>query len=167
MTRQSRVVPFVIALDGNRPVSLGQAQQVTEGDRRLVGSALFSWLQDLRNVTSDPIAQRRAIDRVYTHIAQGSQAQRAISDWYRASPPFERSRTATVSVEIRLILPVSDKTFQLEWMETTHDAYGAVKSRDAWKGSFVTAREVPTDEQILRQNPLGIYVVEANWNKVL
>ena len=87
-------------------------------------------------VTTDAIAQRKAIDRVYAHIASGSHAQNFISEFYRSDPPFKRAQTDTVAVEVKSVLPTSDRTYEVEWIETTRDLYGTIKSRDHWKGSF-------------------------------
>lgn len=52
-------------------------------------------------------------------------------------------------------------------METSRDLYGTVKSIDHWKGSFTIALSPPTDERQARINPLGIYIMQASWSKVL
>ena len=125
------------------------------------------WVEDLRTVTTDGIAQRKAIDRVYAHIASGGQAQAFISEFYRADPPQKRAAAETVSVEVRSVLPTSERTFEVEWVETTRDLYGAVKGQDHWKAAFSIAVNSPTDERMARINPLGIYITNASWGKVL
>ena len=136
-------------------------------DDRLKRATLFTWVEDLRTVTTDGIAQRKAIDRVYAHIASGAQSQAFISEFYRAAPPQKRASTETVSVEVRSVLPTSERTFEVEWMETTRDLYGAVKGQDHWKAAFTIAVNPPLDERMARINPLGIYVTNASWGKVL
>ena len=90
-----------------------------------------------------------------------------VSDYYRANQPFVRAQKETVSVEVRSVLPTSERTIEIEWVETTRDLYGAVKSTDHWKGLFTIAINPPSDERTARLNPLGIYVVSANWSRVL
>jgi type IV secretion system protein VirB5 len=168
LSARSRVVPFVVLIDNlGRPVASGTAEQASAADDRLKRAAMLSWIESLRLVTTDAIAQRKAIDRVYAHIGNGSHAQTFISDFYRADPPFKRAQTATVAVEVRSVLPTSDRTYEVEWIETTRDLYGAVKATDHWKGSFTIALSPPTDERQVRINPLGIYVTQASWSKVL
>src|ERR1051326_6179160 len=84
LSARSHVIPFVVAMDSlGRTVAAGPADQASTTDDRLKRSTLFSWVEDLRTVTTDGIAQRKAIDRVYSHIAGGSQAQAFISEFYR------------------------------------------------------------------------------------
>jgi type IV secretion system protein VirB5 len=168
LSTRSHIVPFVIAVDSlGRTVAAGPAEQASPFDDRLKRATLFNWVEDLRTVTTDGIAQRKAIDRVYAHIASGGQAQAFISEFYRADPPQKRAASETVSVEVRSVLPTSERTFEVEWIETTRDLYGTVKSQDHWKGAFTVAINPPDDERLARINPLGIYVTNASWGKVL
>ena len=67
------------------------AEETTTADQRLRKATLFRWIDDLRLVTSDPVAQRKAIDRVYAHLAMGSQAHAFVQSFYRDDPPQKRS----------------------------------------------------------------------------
>jgi type IV secretion system protein VirB5 len=168
LSAHSRIVPFVILVDSlGRPLASGIAEQTTVSDDRLKRASILAWVEDLRKVTTDGVAQRKAIDHVYGLIASGSEAQTFISDFYRATPPFKRAQTETVSVEVNSVLPTSDRTFEVDWVETTRDLYGAIKASDRWKGSFSIALNPPSDERQARINPLGIYVTNINWARVL
>jgi len=168
LSARSRVVPFVVLMDSlGRPLASGLADQASVGDDRLKRAELLSWVENLRLVTTDAVAQRKAVDRVYAHIASGSHAQTFISEYYRADPPFKRAQTDTVAIDVKSVLPTSDRTYEVEWMETSRDLYGTVKSIDHWKGSFTIALSPPTDERQARINPLGIYITQASWSKVL
>lgn len=165
---RSRVIPFVVLVDSlGRPVASGLAEQASVGDDRLRRAVIQDWIENVRMVTTDGIAQRRAIDHVYAHIASGTNAQGFISDFYRDDPPFKRAQTGTVSVEVKSVLPTSDRTFEVDWVETSRDLFGSLKSTDHWKGSFTIALNPPTEERQARINPLGLYVTAASWAKVL
>ena len=47
----------------------------------------------------------------------------------------------------RSVLPTSDRTFEVDWIETSRDLYGNVKTTDGWKGTFTIAVNTPTDER--------------------
>ena len=168
LSAHSRIVPFVVLVDNlGRPLASGIAEQATVNDDRLKRASILAWVGDFRLVTSDGIAQRKAIDHVYAQIASGSQAQAFVSDFYRAIPPFKRAQIETVSIDVNSVLPTSDRTFEVDWVETTRDLYGAVKATDRWKGSFSIALNPPTDERLARINPLGVYVTNVSLAKVL
>ena len=165
---RSHVVPFVVLVDSlGRPVASGIADQTPPSDDRLKRASIFNWMENLRLVTTDGVTQRKAIDRVYSEIASGSAAQTFISEFYRNDPPFKRAQTATVSVEVKSVLPTSDRSYEVEWTETVRDLYGNVRQTDSWKGSLSIAVNPPKDEREARVNPLGIYVTDMSWAKVL
>jgi type IV secretion system protein VirB5 len=168
LSTKSRVVPFVVAIDHlGRPVAAGIADETSTADDRLKRASVLNWVENVRTVTTDGVAQRKAIDHVYAQIANGSHAQAFISDYYRSDPPQKRAETETVAVEVNTVLPTSDRTYEVDWIETSRDLYGTVKSTDRWKGSFTIALDPPSDERLARINPLGIYIIQASWSKVL
>src|ERR1700748_2078779 len=146
LSTKTHIVPFVVAMDSlGRTMAAGPAEEASSADDRLKRATLFTWVEDWRTVTTDGIAQRKAIDRVYAHIASGGQSQAFISEFYRSAPPQKRASSETVSVEVRSVLPTSERTFEVEWMETTRDLYGAVKAQDHWKAAFRVAINPPLD----------------------
>jgi type IV secretion system protein VirB5 len=70
-------------------------------------------------------------------------------------------------VDVKSVLATSDRTVEVEWIETTRDLYGAVQSQERWKGAFTITVSPPSDERLARMNPLGVYITNASWTKVL
>jgi type IV secretion system protein VirB5 len=168
LSTKAKVIPYVVAIDNlGRVLAAGPADQASRADDRLKRAALFQWVSDLRTVTSDGIAQRKAIDRVYSMIANGSPAQVEIGDFYRNGPPFDRAQKETIEVAVKAVFPVSDRTYQVEWTEIVRGLSGQIESQDNWKGSVTIAISPPNDERLIRVNPLGIYVTTVSWSKVL
>ncbi len=168
VSSRSQVVPFVVAVDNlDRVVAAGPARQTATMDERIVRAALSRWIEDLRLVTSDGIAERRAIDHVYSMIGSGTPAQVLITDYFSKDPPTERSAHETVNVEAKAVFPTSDRTYEVEWTETKRSLAGQVLSREEWKGAITIALNPPKEERLARVNPLGIYVINISWSKVL
>jgi type IV secretory pathway TrbF-like protein len=168
LSSKSRVIPFVVAIDSlDRVVAAGPAQQSGVTDERLVRAALYEWIGDLRMVTTDGVNQRKAIDRVYSMIGSGTPAQVQIGEFYSKDPPASRAQRQTVAAEVKAVFSTSDKTYEVEWVETTRSLNGQVLSEENWKGSVTIAVNPPADERLARINPLGIYVVGVSWSRVL
>ena len=166
---RSRVTTYIVAVDKQgHVVSSGVADQPAAVDDKLKRAALYEWVTDLRTVTVDGIAQRRSIDQVYAMIASGSPAQIQISDFYRNDPPSKRAETQIVEVQVQVVLPTSERTYEVDWTETTRSLSGSVQGEPVrWKGAFTVAVNPPDDERLARINPLGIYVTHATWSRVL
>jgi type IV secretion system protein VirB5 len=118
-------------------------------------------------ITSDGVAQRKAIDRVYSMIGRGTPAQVQVGEFYRSDPPHNRARTQMVSVDVKAVYASSEKTYEVEWVEVARGITGDVQSEQRWKGSFTIALNPPTDERLARVNPLGLYITNLSWSKVL
>jgi type IV secretion system protein TrbF len=164
--RGKHIVVVPVDLQGRSLGSIvaGQTTVATDNMRR---ATLADWVSDLRMVTVDGVAQREAINRVYAKIASGSPAHVFISDFYRNGPPQSRALKHTVHIEVNSVLPTSDRTYQVEWLETTRDLPGQIQSQQRWKGAFTIAINPPEDEGVARINALGLYVTHASWSKVL
>src|ERR1700686_1780031 len=72
----ARTKVFVVALDHlGRSVAAGYADQTgVANDDRVRRSSILNWVESVRTVTSDGVAQAKAIKAVYAQIAQGSAA---------------------------------------------------------------------------------------------
>jgi type IV secretion system protein VirB5 len=132
-------------------------------------SRLSDWVGNVRMVTPDGMSQRQAIEKVYAMISSGSSAQTFVSDFYRENPPQARAQSQSVHVDINTVLPTSDTTYEVEWMETTRDLQGKVLFQQRWKGafSFVISSSPPNDERTARLDPIGLYITHASWSRVL
>src|ERR1043165_4959624 len=137
LSTKAKVVPYVVAIDNlGRVLAAGPADQASRADDRLKRAALFQWVSDLRTVTTDGVAQRKAIDRVYSMIANGSPAQVEIGEFYRTDRPYQQAQTKTVEVDVKAVFAASDRTYQVEWTETTRSLAGQAESEERGKGAF-------------------------------
>lgn len=165
---QRKVIPYVVEVDRiGQAVAVRQAETQRPVDNRVVKAMLARFIVDTRSVLADGIAQRQAIDRIYALLAGGARATSYMNEYFQRENPFERAKATLVSVEIISTLPQTDKTWLVEWEETTRDGAGQVMLKNRWKAFLTVAFNPPTDEQQIRINPLGIFVVELNWAQTL
>lgn len=165
---QSKVVPYVVEVD-----KLGAAAAVTPADRtttvdpRVIKAYLARFVADWRAVTVDTQAQKGAIGRVYAMLPSGSLALDKLNAFFKAHNPFALAAKRSVDVAVTNLLPISDKTWQLEWREVTRDSRGEVIGNIRMKASVIVGITPPTDERLILINPLGVYVTDLNWSQQL
>jgi type IV secretion system protein VirB5 len=163
-----KVIPYIVAVDNlGKVVSQGTAVQASTADDRLKRAALWSWVQDWRMVSSDATVEKNAIERVDAEIGNGSPAAIRISDAYRDGSPLKLAQTETVSVNVRALYASSKDSYEVEWTETTFDLKGEQLGTQNYKGVITISIDPPEDEGLARVNPLGIYVTNVSWSKVL
>src|ERR1700756_1574232 len=85
-----RTAPYVVAVDSlGRVAAAGTINRTSPIDERMKQAAITQWVQDMRSVTSDGLAERAAIDHVYAMVGGQSAAQTIVTDYFRANQPFE------------------------------------------------------------------------------
>jgi type IV secretion system protein VirB5 len=166
LAAQNRVIPYIVAVDKlEAPVAVSYADRALPADTRIIRAMLARFIVNLRSVYADATAQRRAIEDVYALLSAADPATHRINSYYREHHPFDRARTETVSVEIKSVLPLSDRTWQSEWEEILHSRGGEETKRLHMLAAVTIALAPPKDEVTLLRNPIGLYVQQMNWSQ--
>jgi type IV secretory pathway TrbF-like protein len=162
---QSRVVPYVVEVD-----RLGEARAVTEAEAAFrptdpqVAWHLSRFIRNVRTVSLDPVVMRQDWLDAYAFTTQrGSQF---LGDYARAADPFARIGERTVSVQVTSVVRASDRSFQVKWTETVFER-GSAGSRSNWTAILTVVAKMPANAEVLRKNPLGIYVDAIDWSREL
>jgi type IV secretion system protein VirB5 len=170
---QSKFVPMVVEVD-----KLGQhavarpLDRAPSTDPRVVRASVAGWIADARLVTPDVALQRKAVLQVYTMLAPNDAATAKMNEWLNGtetSSPFRRAANETVSIEVETTLQQTGETWQVDWIETTRDRQGVLKTPPQRWRALVTVYTVEatseTTEEQMRDNPLGIHVRDFTWSK--
>lgn len=172
---QSKYVPYVIEVDKTgKAVAAGPLEGTTKVDSRVVKASIAEFINDARLVSPDVRLQRAAIFRIYAKLTPNDPATKKMNEWLNGSPettPFEKARRVTVNIEIKSLIPQTPETWQVDWEETTRDRQGSVIGKPETRRALVTiytAEPSPdTTEKQLLMNPMGIYVKDYSWQKLL
>ena len=170
---QSRFIPFVIEVD-----QLGQSNAVRRADRaaiadeRVVHATIASFVRDARMVSFDRNVQNEAIWRVFSMLQSSDPATNKITDYMKdpATSPTKRAETHSIGVEISSVLQQTDETWEVNWAEKVWDRQGIRVEQYRMRG-LITVYIVPpttsTTEEEIRRNPLGIFVRDFTWSRVV
>ena len=166
---QNKFVPYVVAVDKlGTPAAIGAAAQATMPDTRIVKSQLAAMISDLRTVSSDPTVGKQTVLNAYAMVSHGTPAFAFLNDYFSKHSPLELAQTETVSVQITSVLPLSDKTYQIDWTETHRSANsGALINETRWRAAATVGFNPPTDEAGILRNPLGLFVTDLQWSQQL
>lgn len=163
---QGKIVPYVVEVDKlGESAAVARADRAAPVDSRVIKAYLARFVADWRTVTIDRQAQKVAIDRVYAMLPRGSLALQKLNDHFKGHNPFTLASKESVSVAVTNLLPISDKTWQVEWQEVTRDDRGAVQSTVRMKVSILVGITPPTEESMILMNPLGVFITDLNWSQ--
>lgn len=166
LARQSRIVPYIVEVDRlGQPLAYGRVEQMPPPDERLIRGEIARFVDAMRTVHTDPVAQNKLIDRGYAFTRS---AARTYVDAFFSAPrnnPHVLSREMIRLVSVRSVrrLAGSASTWEVQWEEYEVPVRGGQATVRAWQGTLRTAVVPPKDEQELFVNPLGLYVTDLSW----
>jgi type IV secretion system protein TrbF len=162
---QSRIVPYVVAVD-----RLGEAQAVALADKDYqptdpqIAWFLGRFISNVRSISLDPVLMRQNWLSAYDFATQ--RGARFLNDYARAANPFGEVGARTVSVQVTSIVRASDRSFQVKWTETEYDR-GGLAGTTHWTAILSVVTRPPANADVLRRNPLGLYVDAIDWSREL
>lgn len=167
LARQSRIVPYIVEVDRlGQPLAFGRVEEMSVPEERLLRGEVARFLDAMRTVHTDPVAQNRMIDRGYAYTRG---AARAYVDAYFSTPrnnPHLAAREILRLVDVRAVRRVAGSagTWEVQWEEYEVPVRGGAATVRPWQGTLRTAVVPPRDEQALFDNPLGVYVTDLSWS---
>ena len=162
---QSRVVPYVVEVD-----RLGAVRTVAPVDARLrpsdpqIAWFLSSFISDVRSVSLDPVLMRQNWLRAYDFVTD--RGALVLNAHARATNPFAEIGDRTVSVQVTSVVRVSERSFQVKWTEHAFRR-GNPADSGRWTAILTVTMRPPRSADILRKNPLGLYVDAVDWSQEL
>jgi len=125
---------------------------------------LSHFITNVRSVSLDPVLMRRDWLEAYDFATK--RAAQFLGDYARSASPFANLGERTVSIQVTSVVRASDKSFQVKWTETEFER-GSQAGSSRWTAILTTVTRPPASADVLRKNPLGIYVDAIDWSREL
>lgn len=160
---QSRVVPYVVEVD-----RLGAARSVARAAADYsptdpqIAWHLRQFIGNVRSRSLDPVLMRENWLSAYDFA--GESAARFLGEYARADNPFAEVGRRTVSVQVTSIVRASGDSFRVNWTENTYER-GALTETSQWTAMVTVRIQTPRSTDVLRKNPLGLYVEAIDWSR--
>ena len=162
---QSRVTPYVVEVD-----KLGEVQAVGPASQSYHPTdAEFAWylarfITDVRSLSSDPVVVRKSWLEAYDYATDHGAV--FLNQFAQANDPFKAVGERTVSVQVTSVVRASDSSFQVKWVEQIYE-HDALAKTERWTAIVSVITQQPNTAEVLRKNPLGLYVNGLNWSREL
>jgi len=162
---QSRVTPYVVEVDSLGQVrAVGPAIQSYQPTDAQIAWYLARFITDVRALSIDPVLVRQNWLEAYDFATD--KAAVFLNDYARASDPFAQVGARTVSVQVTSVVRASDNSFQVKWGEQVYE-HGSLARSERWTAILSTVIQTPRNAEVLRKNPLGLYVNGIAWSREL
>lgn len=162
---QSRVVPYVVEVD-----RLGQAQAVAPAGTGYrptdpqIAWHLGRFITNIRSRSLDAVLMRENWLSAYDFATE--RASLFLGEYARASNPFAEVGRRTVSVQVTSVVRASESSFQVKWIESEYER-GSLVGTSRWTAMLTVKIQPPRSADVLRKNPLGLYVDAIDWSREL
>lgn len=175
VAQQSKFVPYAFKQCGTQLVPVGAAEPVDQLDKATIDAwkqgEIAKFVLNARMVTPDAVYQTKAITSVYAFLSPEDAAFKKMSEWYSGdNDAFARAERESVSGELSSVLPQSEDTYQVDWVEMVSDLDGSPKKQVRMRAIVRVYRRATTPdttEESLRENPLGLFVKDYSWGSQL
>lgn len=165
LAAQSRITPYVVEVDQLGTVrTVGPAIQPYEPTDAQIAFHLARFVTDVRSLSIDPVVVRQNWLRAYDYATD--RAANTLNEHARENDPFAGIGERTVSVEVTSVVRASDSSFEMRWIEKAF-VNGSLARTERYTGILSIVLQPPRNVDLLRKNPLGIYVHDLNWSRDL
>jgi len=162
---QSRVVPYVVEVDKLGGVAaIGPAIEPYNPSDAQIAYYLARFISDVRALSIDPIVVRKNWLEAYDYATDHGAV--FLNDFARTNDPFRAIGERTIGITVTSVVRVSDASFQVEWTEDIFQ-HEARAGTEHWTAILSIVRKEPRNAEVLRKNPLGLYVNSLNWSREL
>jgi type IV secretion system protein VirB5 len=162
---QSRVVPYVVEVDKlGGVVAIGPALEPYNPSDAQIAYYLARFISDVRSLSIDPIVVRKSWLEAYDYATDHGAV--FLNDFARSTDPFKAIGARTIGVTVTSVVRVSDASFQVKWTEDIFQ-HESRAGTERWTGIVSVVRKDPRTVDVLRKNPLGLYVNSLNWSREL
>jgi type IV secretion system protein VirB5 len=162
-SQQSRVVPYIVAVDPlGEPRAIAPADKTYRPTDPQIAWFLSRFVSDVRSISLDPVLMRQNWLSAYDFATK--RGALFLGEYARAADPFGHVGDRSVSVQVTSVVRASDRSFQVKWIETSYER-GVQTGVAHWTGILTVVLKPPRNAEILRRNPLGLYVDAIDWSR--
>lgn len=163
---KSNVTPFIVEVDKiGKVAALEKLDHTVRPNQNSIKYFLGDFIKKVRTIPSDHVILRDNWQSVYKFLT--SKATNKMNQYAAKANPAERMKTSTVALEVISVTPMNENTYQVQWKESQFSSEGTFMQEEQYNGIFGIEVQAPDSEEQILTNPLGIYVSDFNWNKIL
>jgi type IV secretory pathway TrbF-like protein len=179
LAHSSKLVPYLYVVDRSGEVlALGAARPIAADNDAVIYHTLATFLSSVRAVYRDPLAQRAALQRAYSHLPAnnpGASSVDFLETYMRGHDPRILSERFTRDTEIVSILKIPPQTtaapatssWRIRWRENLYPLGSSGRAQTSEWEAFATVRVQPKrDVPAFDANPFGVFVDHLAWSRL-
>lgn len=160
---QSRVTPYVVEIGPGETVrAVAPASETIKPSDAQITWFLSRFINDVRSLPTDPVLVRQ--NWLEAYVFATDDAAHFLNEQARLNDPMTDVGRRSVTVSIASAVRASANSFQIKWIEQVFES-GSLVSMTRWTALLGVRQKTPRTADVLRKNPLGLYVTTLAWSK--
>lgn len=171
MGSQNKFIPYIIEVDklGNYQ-RIGALRQSDLKNPNVTKYNLSTFITDWRTIWGNGETQTKYIFEAYNFLEPNSRAFNMVNEYFATNNPFKRAQTEKINVQVKIksiIKQGESDIWEVQWEESTLNSAGNLMQSENYRGLFHTKQIEPTTAEQIYRNPLGIFITDMNYAKVV
>ena len=170
-SQQQKVIPVIVGIDSERgePKVLGRVSEAGyEPKLQEIKYFISQFINFIRSVPADPVLIKQNWFKAYAFLRHDAANLLNEITNRDADSPLKKIGQQTVIIKLVSVIQVAGaNSYQARWEETIYDNNGLPTAKYIMNGIFTIEINPPQTEEVLTQNPLGIYITNFQWNREL
>lgn len=163
---QAKLIPYLIEVDNTghaKAVGLMSTEKYVPKEAE-IEYFIFQFISKFRTIPTDKVVMKKN-GREAFHFLEDTAKNKA--NKYKNELNEKLINMETVSVELVSINKVAgtNNSYHVRWVENIYAQTGELKFSNKMFGNFIIDLKVPKDKDVLKVNPLGIYISDLSWSK--
>ena len=163
---KNKFIPYLVTVDKQGSIlSVGKVQEQRVIPSQVVSAYLCDFIETLHTKTTDSALQLELINKVYAAIALNSNAQKVVDEHYQQKNYLKQDLVSEQAF-VDSIVGITNESVQIEFFIKT------IKSNEEIVKDYYTAVisykiDTPnyTQLELLRLNPIGLFIYDLNISK--
>jgi type IV secretion system protein TrbF len=126
----------------------------------LIAYFISRFFEDIRSLSMDPVVVYSRWHRAYHYLTE--RGARTLNEYATKTDPFSKIGIRTTAVEMVSIVRASPNSFEARWKEITREKQRSLGT-EQFTGAVTIVFKTSDIPEILRDNPLGLYIHGLNW----
>lgn len=166
---QPKYIPYIVEVGELQVTNVAKASTIQYHPKNSqIKHYLIKFVEKIRGVSIDHEVNKKWLYEAYSFLTP--KTANKFDQHFMSSENTVLNKLKeqqSVFVVVTSFTPVSSNVYELQWAEETHDPSGKLVIKEKFVG-FATIKIVPPNhEKSILQNPLGIWITDFSWSKVM
>lgn len=163
---QPKYIPYIVEVGEFAVTNVAKATSSYQPREAQIKHYLIKFVEKIRSLSVDQEVNKKWLNEAYSFLTP--KTANKFDQYFTLDATLNMLKAGhSKTVAVNSFTQVTDNCYQLQWVEETYDSGGVLLTKEKFTG-FATIKIVaPTQEPSILQNPLGIWLTDFAWSRVM